>query len=428
VQLTEQPTTVGSIPRKIVHCASTEAATAAVGFLPVMAGYIFYGRWLDLFPQIEFSTWMWSSVDLKWYVVSAFTHQGAFSRSSSFLADSATKAICGVSIHCINEPGFWAILLASYLLYWLIVRLTGSVIGAAVGATLWLLSVPVLDAFAWQATMGDRLVTLFGLATVHAGLSAMRWVSRRATILRVATANVFVLAPAIVAYNSKEISWLLLPSLMLLAIALTDDWRLAPIIQRGSVLVAIAGYAIFRTIDTFVLLGESSGSQSLDFGGVPFHNAKLYIAYLTNHLYLGKVTKALLGITLAGMLFAVSRYRRAGREIRSQIQLMIWAALSLAGGLVICLFTPSPGPYLLLLPSTFLWIALVALWRSIPITHRVIRPLAGLGIIAALTTIMLSALSGSYSLYGMWCHGRITSDGPYQSSPVMCRSEPLSTS
>ena len=206
---------------------------------------------------------MWSGADLKWYLVSAFTNQGAFSRSSPFFADSATKAICGVSIRCINEPGFWTILLASYLLFWLIVRLTGSVVGAAAAATLWVLSLPVLDSFAWQATLGDRMAVLFGLATVHVALWAMRSVSERATIARVAVANVFVLVPAIITYNSKEISWLVLPSLILLAIALVNGWRFSAIARHVSVLIATSVYVAFRTVEHIcvnrrILVGEES--------------------------------------------------------------------------------------------------------------------------------------------------------------------------
>lgn len=371
-----------------------------MGLLPVLAGYIFYNRWLDLFPQIEFRTWMWANADLKWFLVGAFTHQGAFSRSSSFLADSVTKSICGISIRCINAPGLWMILLASYLLFWLIVRLTGSTIGAAVAATLWVLSLPVLDGFSWQATMGDRIAVLFGLATVHVALSGMRAVNRRATFLRVAPANVLILIPAIVTYNAKEISWLVLPSLVLLAIALTDDWRLGAIARRASVLVATAAYSVFRIIDTFVLLGESPESQSLDFGGFPAHNANLYVAYLADRLIPDNTSHVLLAVTLVGMLIALARYRHAGKEVRAQIQIMAWAVLSVLGGLILCLFTPSPGPYLLLLPSSFLWIALVALWRSLRPPHGVVRPVAGLGFAGATATVLLVGLNGSYSLYG----------------------------
>lgn len=400
----------------------SQAATAAIGLIPVLAGYIFYNRWLDAFPQIEFRTWLWSGADLKWYLVSAFSHQGAFSRSSSFLVDNATRTLCGLSIHCINEPGFWTILLAGYLLFWLIVRLTGSVVGAVFGSTLWMLSLPVLDGFSWQATMGDRLATLFGLASVHVALSGMRWVSSRTTIVRVAVANVALLVPVIITYNSKEISWLVLPSLVLLALALTDGWSLGGIARRASVLVASTAYVVFRTIDTFVLLGESPGSQSLDFGGFPAHNANLYVAYLADRVYPGTISHVLLAIFLAGMLYAVSRYRTATREVRSQIQTMAWAALSLLGGLVLCLFTPAPGTYLMLLPSTFLWIALVALWRSVRISYPVLPPIAGVGLAAATSTVMLVGLSGSYSLYGdmlSW------SSNFRRSIPVIARKVPI---
>ena len=364
------------------------------------AGYIFYNRWLDLFPQIEFRTWMWSGVDLKWYLVSAFTNQGAFSRSSPFFVDSATKAICGLSIRCINEPGFWTILLASYLLFWLIVRLTGCIVGAAVAATLWVLSLPVLDGFAWQATLGDRMAALFGLATIHVALSAMRSVGRRATITRVAVANLLVLVPAIITYNSKEISWLVLPSLVILAGALVDGWQPRAIARHASVLILTAVYVAFRTIDAFALIAESSSANSLDFGGDPVHNAKLYLAFLTNRMYLTTIPHLLLLIALAGILFAIFRYRTADPEIKSQIRIMGWAVLSLLGGVVICLFTPYPGPYLLLLPSPFLWIALVALWRSVQVSHGIVRSVVGLGVTAVTTWVMLLGLSGSYTLYG----------------------------
>lgn len=388
----------------------------------MVAGYIFYNRWLDVFPQIEFRTWLFSGAGLKWYLVSVFTHQGAFSQSSPYAADNATRAICGLSIRCVNTPGFLTILLAGYLLFWLIVRFTGSVIGATVGATLWVLSLPVLDGFSWQSTFGDRLATLFGLVTVHVALSAMRWVGQRPTLGRIAIANVCVLVPAIITYNSKAISWLVLPSLVLLAIALTDGWTFSAIVQRASVLAATAVYATFRTVDMYVLLGESPASRNLSFGGAPAHSAKLYLAFLTNHMFLTTIPHLLVLIAVAGILIATWGYRTASPQARSQIRIMWWAILSLAGGLCICLFTSAPTPYLLLLPSTFLWVALIALWRSVRMSHSIARPIVDLGIVAAGTAVMLLGLSGSYAIYGAflsWAHNF------RRSVPVIARDVPI---
>jgi hypothetical protein len=350
---------------------------------------------------------MWSGVGPRWYFDSVFSHQGAFSRSSPFLADSLTKDVCGVSVRCINEPGFWTILLAGYLLYLLIFRLTGSTLGAALGATGWVLSIPVLDAFGWQATMGDRLAALFGVASVHAALSAMHALDRRATIGRAALGNVLVVLPVIVTYNSKEISWLLLPSLLLLAVALTDDWSLRRILVRASVLSTSAAYVVFRTIDAFVLIGESSSSRSLDFGGFPPHNANLYSAYLANRLSPSTLTQALAALVLFAMLAVTTRYRKADGQLRSQIQVLAWAALSFIGGLTLCLFTPSPGPYLMLLPATFLWVGVVALWRATRVSNRLISAGGGVCLAAATAIVMVTGLNSSYGLYGevlKWSH------------------------
>jgi hypothetical protein len=400
VQSIELTTAGGSPTRPALWRLPRATELAIVGIIPVIAGYIFYSRWLSLFPQIEFRTWMWSGTGLKWFVVSVFTHQGAFARSSPFVADSVTKAVCGISIRCINEPGFWTILLAGYLLFWLIVRLTDNIFGAVLAATLWVLSVPVLDGFAWQATLGDRLAVLFGLATVHVALSMMRWVTRGATVITVIVANCLVLVPAIITYNSKEISWLVVPSLILLSVALTDDRGLSAIARRASVLLGAGAYSVFRIIDTFVLLGESPGSKSLDFGGAPAHNSNLYIAFLANRVVPGTISHVMLVIVLGAGLTAAFRYRTAGRDVRSQIQIMVWAASSLLGGLVLCLFTPFPGPYLLLFPSAFLWVALVALWNSSRVSHGAMRTMSGLGVAAVGATVMLLGLSGSYGLYG----------------------------
>lgn len=379
--------------------ARTPVLIALAGLIPLLAGAIFYARWLQVFPQIEFRTWMWSGVDLKWYIVSAFTHQGAFSRSTPFFADSATHSLCGESIRCINAPGYLTILLAAYLLFWLIVRLTKAVFAAVLATTLWLFSVPVLDAFAWQATMGDRLAALFGLATIHVAISAMRAVARRAGPTRILLANACVLVPTILTYNSKEISWLLLPSLVLLAFALSDRWTVAAILRRASVLVAPAAYAAFRTIETFIEVAESSAANSLDFGGHPLENARQYGAFLANHLNPDTLTYALAAILVLAALASLARYRRADGDTRFQLRIMSWAALTLIGGLVLCLFTPYPGAYLLVLPSPFLWIALAALWRSAPRPGPVLRPLAGIALAAAGTAVMLVGLNNSYPPY-----------------------------
>ena len=376
------------------------SVVAAIGLLPVIAGLIFYNRWLSLFPQIEFRTWMWSGVGVKWLFVSLFTDQGAFSRSSTFFVDSATRAVCSVSVHCINEPGVWVILSAGYLLFWLIVRLTNNILGAAIASTLWVLSLPVLDAFAWQATLGDRLAALFGLATIHVGLWAMRYVAWSATGKRVAVANVAVLLPAILTYNSKEISWLLVPSLALLAVALVDGWDPRIVARHLSVLGATTAYAIFRTIDAFILIAGSSTSKSLDFGGDPAHNLKLYIAFLANHQYFTSIPRVLALTALVAVVFAIVRYKSVDPHARLCTRILLWAALSLGGGLIICLFTPFPGPYLLLLPSPFLWVALVALWDTMPLPAGKTRASIGVLVAGAVAAVMLVGLRGVYPLYG----------------------------
>lgn len=101
----------------------------------------------------------------------------------------------------------------------------------------------------------------------------------------------------------------MLPSLILLAIALVDGRRFSAIARHASVLIATSVYVALRTIDTFVLIGEYSSAKSLDFGGDPVDNAKLYLAFLTNRMYLTTVPHLLLLIALAAMLFAISRYR-----------------------------------------------------------------------------------------------------------------------
>jgi hypothetical protein len=129
-------------------------------------------------------------------LLALFRPSGVFESAFPLWSTAATGSVCGLNIPCLDAPNIAVILACTVLLYLLILRLLHNRWIAAGSACLWASSLVVLDSVAWQATVLDKLVTLFSLLALHAVISSVRW---RRTVL----ANVVVFVPVLLAYNCK---------------------------------------------------------------------------------------------------------------------------------------------------------------------------------------------------------------------------------
>jgi hypothetical protein len=260
-------------------------ADVALSVSLLLIGGWFYGtRWLDLFPLNEFRNWIsyrpMSVHDLLRQVALVRGRYSPYaSRGISMFVVTQTAGACGLRAQCLNGPQIGLLLASVVLLYALIVRLLHRRILAVLVAVMWLFSLGVVDSIAWQATINDKLAVFFTLIGLHVALS---FFERKNGKLGIVVANVVLLVVVVLAYNSKESAWILVPSLILLAIARLErlDWRS---VGRELTLLALpASYVTYHYL-------RYRGSLALDprwslyvHGGNPWTNLQALVQYLAN--------------------------------------------------------------------------------------------------------------------------------------------------
>ena len=371
----------------------------AFGVVPVALSAWFYSRWLHLFPLIEFRSWLWSS-----YGWSPFLHSlvalSPYTGSTAPFDAHLTEVACRLNVTCINFPGYVTLLASGYLLYLLVFRLLHSRTAALIAATLWLFSLPVLDSLAWQATLLDKNLIFFSLASLNVALFCLNRqnTSRTNAGLFVAGANVVILVPVILAYNSKQTAWVLVPSLFLLPLVVTRSlsWRSWLRLSQPYVLSTI--YATYRIV-VFFSVGEGAGPTSLDFGGSPLRNLSLYTDYFANRLTSSPAV-ILLSVSLLIMtVVTLATYRTATGNSQ---YVLAWSIASLVGVLILSLFTLYPDTYLMLLPGAFFYICLVSAGKGLLDSLHLPTPTAWLATTFLAGTgavLVISGLVTSYPLY-----------------------------
>ena len=265
---------------------------------------------------------------------------------------------------------------------------------------LWLFSLPVLDAVAWQATLLDKSLVFFALVTLNVSLfflNRLQSSTDRRLVFTLA-ANVAIFLPMAVAYNSKETSWVILPSLLLLSFVVLGslDWR--GWLRLSRVFVLPTSYAIYRML-TFFINGQGSSSNSLDFGGSPIHDFAVYIDYSANRLTSSPAVVILSAVLLLLTVITLGARPKAKSEAR---RVLIWAILSTGGTVFLSIFTLYPAAFLMIMPGVFFYVWVLAAGKgfieSLPLKQLEKRisavSLATLGVL-----LLIPGLMASYPVY-----------------------------
>src|SRR5436190_2254554 len=275
----------------------------------------------------------------------------------------ASANACDLNTTCLNATQLALIATSGVLLYVLLLRLTHRRGVAAVAGLLWLFSVPVLDSISWQATINDKLAAVFTLAGLNIGLSLLR---RSLTPRTIAVGNVLLLVTVVLAYNSKESAWVLVPSLALLAVATRDplDWRAVG--RAGALLIAAAAYAVYH----FVQYTRNTEADAVWGGhvgdGNPWDNLKAYVRILANgeSASASRVLPIVVAVVIVVLIVSIGTAatvmltRRGWNRSTDRARFALWGIGSMVIAIAIPLRTQFHDSYYMVVPALLLYIVL----------------------------------------------------------------------
>jgi hypothetical protein len=334
----------------------------------------------------------------------------AFSRAFFLLTNSAVGKVCGLSLLCHNAFHI-ALLTSGAGLVAAMLRLlfpnSPALLSAATLVFL-LFSVPVFDSVSWQATVLDQL-SLFFTALGLLLVSRIDLGDRRIGYL--CAVNLLLLLLVILAYNSKEASFSLVPSMALLllvrhlAVSKDLDFRsgLRAVRHSAAALALPILYCAFHV--TIVLIDRTMiniGENARVLGGSAFSNTPLFVRYFLNldvdHPFTqrGWTNVAIIGGCLAAAVVAAA----AARGRRLTVLMLLWALVCFAMASAIPLRTTAASPFYLLVPQYYLsivfFLAFLLIWDALPQKLcQIVVPLA----VAAFLFGHIKGLVRSYAIY-----------------------------
>jgi hypothetical protein len=329
----------------------------AVGF---GLAFYFWARVIHLFPQVEFIDWLAFPAGrlLRTGVREMVTFSaGSFSRHVSLIYASGVGRVCGVDITCVNTMAFLPIFGGVPAIYGL-ARVAGLKAAAATAiVAVWLVSEPMFDVMAWQATLLDRLATFFAPAVLLLVILAVR--HARPGVVPIATRAVGLSVLALVAINTKEAAWILLPMMALAPVLLVRDLRqakLAALTLAAPVAVTAVHIAtVMNALASDPVLREHVSSGSIS------HNLPI----LTRYAVPGGLG-VLIGLAVVGLAcVALSvRARRSSPEAFALARTAVWMGVGAAASWVIPVRTQYPSPFYMFLPLVVAAIALALSLRA----------------------------------------------------------------
>lgn len=366
-------------------------------FLLSMGILIFFGayfftiayRYSDMFLLIEYRQWAFHAPqvplltahpfsDLLNLAVDTSQFNIAFSRSTSFWIADLFGDVCGTAPSCHNGAHFFILIVAVALLVlstralsvsasWFPATVTGVVVA---------LSVPMMDAITWQATLLDQTAMLLSAVTI---LIASRLKLDSTSLSRILYVNFALFVPMFFAYNAKEQAFFLAPATLLLLLlrTLIISPTLVGAVRRVLAFAVLpATYACLHVAivyynRTFLQPGEMSRVT----GGNLAFNVEFYSRYILNmlggHWTVHDLQWAALGI---GGLVMIGIVLDITGTARRHIPITLFPLLALAGSLYITIRTSSTSPFYLLVSMAYFGLlvglsldSVLARLRSVPL-------------------------------------------------------------
>jgi hypothetical protein len=289
-------------------------------------------------------------------IMNSYAYTISGSRSFSLFAATVLGKTCEYNSSCHNAIHLLLVVCCAAAAALTVRSLTprSGWLPALVTATFFLLSIPVFDALQWQATLLDKLASLFSALAL---LVASRTTLDDRSVLHTIRHNVGLLLLVMIAYNAKEAAFFLLPAvlgLVFIRASVAGLGTAASIRKTLQLTVAPTLYVAFHVSLVFInrvflVPGEF---QRVTGGNVGF-NIEYYTRYLLNMM--GAVTPLQLGLSVLAILVVGAATALKARRIPGAIGwLILWSIAGFAGSFVIPLRTSATAPFYLLVPLLYL--------------------------------------------------------------------------
>ena len=356
------------------------------------------GWWLkirELFPQVEFIDWIVSPLRATFddgvKAMVTFRHDG-FSRHVSIIWAAGTGRACGSSIPCINTMAFLPVAGAALAFYALarVVRL--GALTALTVVVVWLVSEPTFEVLTWQATLHDRLAALFVPGMLLAVVLILRRLPLRAAWA--VPAGGALAAAGLLAVNTKEPAWVLLP--MVVAAPLVLGRSLTEVRDGALILAPAALLMAIHVITDTLALRDDPASQAHVSGGDVWQNLPI----LSSHAVPGGLFVVLPLLALA-MYGAVEGWRHRDRlpEAAEGGRYGAWLGIGAVFGWVIPARTEFASAFYMLVPLAVAAIAIACGLRALLLVHR---PVAPWRVLAGAGAAYLALVCVGVSLHSRW--------------------------
>ena len=316
--------------------------------LAVIAAVLVYywARVVELFPLSEFVQWIaWQARPMLEDSVEAMVtfRADGFSRHDSMVYATALGRVCGSNLACINTFAFLPIVGGAALLYALGRVLRLSAAAAAVVVVVWLVSQPAFDVLRWQATLHDRLASMFVPGLLLCTMLAVRAARPSPRYIVPVTLGLTVLA--LLTLNTKEPAWVVVPMLALAPVLLARD-RAQAKLATYLLAVPVAAMAI-HVITHLQALNDDPLLRAHVGGGSIAHN----LPVLTRIAVPGGLA-VLIALTLVGLAALVLAVRGRARSPAAfeAARAAAWIGIGALASFVIPLRTEFTSPFYMFVP------------------------------------------------------------------------------
>jgi hypothetical protein len=292
--------------------------------------YIKYGGWSEHFP---FSDYLFPS--------------GRNTRYVSMFSFGLMKNSCGYDNVCINTYQLLVMSLAGIFLYIHSYQLFKSIFIASLISLMWLFSLSALDAISWQAVNHDKMAALFIFLTLIFSTLFLEKNGHYVVFL----SNVLITFLLILAYNSKESSFFLMPLILLQYVFYSANRK--DLLRNIVKIIIPLLFSLYFIIGYFVKMADYWKEHTLSNENI-INTIKFYANVLFNHhssslswmIVLAVVVFIPLVLISSNYFLKKGREKENGERYRNLIYSYLFFILSIS----IAMKARHPSIYYMLIP------------------------------------------------------------------------------
>jgi hypothetical protein len=272
-----------------------------------------------------------------------FVPSGKNTRYMSMFSFGLMKHYCGYNHVCINAYQLFVLSLAGIFLYIHSYQLFKNIATASFICLLWLFSLSTLDAISWQAVNHDKTAALFIFLT----LTISTFLVEKPGYVIIFLSNVLITILLILAYNSKESAFFLMPLILLQYIFYATSRK--ALLENLVKITIPFGFSLYFITGYFVKMPIFWKEHTLSNGDV-IHAIEFYANVLFNHDAYSLVWAMVLAMVVFTPLVLISLNYLLKKETRWLNLPLIYSYSFFILSISITVRTQFPSTYYMLVP------------------------------------------------------------------------------